>query len=73
MVFMEGDIDFTRLDWKQFDELCFDLLIKYQFHSIMWRKGGVLQFWKVPKLSKNFRGILKIKTAIRSHLQRLII
>ncbi len=40
MIFNEEDIDFGRLDWKQFEELCYDLLIKFQFHSMAWRQGG---------------------------------
>lgn len=40
MNFKESDIKFDRLDWKQFEELCYDLLHKYQFHSLRWRQGG---------------------------------
>src|SRR6266498_2437335 len=40
MLFEEQDIDFAKLDDKQFEELCFDLLIKYGFHTLVWRQGG---------------------------------
>ncbi|WP_413671077.1 restriction endonuclease [Mucilaginibacter sp. Mucisp86] len=40
MIFHEDDINFERLDWKQFEELCYDLLVKFQFHSMAWRQGG---------------------------------
>ncbi|MBT2589189.1 hypothetical protein J7E50_03105 [Pedobacter sp. ISL-68] len=40
MIFHEDDINFERLDWKQFEEMCYDLLVKFQFHSMAWRQGG---------------------------------
>jgi hypothetical protein len=40
MVYKEDDIRYERLNWKQFEELCFDLLLKYQFHDLNWRQGG---------------------------------
>src|ERR1700744_1837673 len=40
MVFTDHDIDFKKLNWKQFEELCYDLLVKFQYHSLAWRQGG---------------------------------
>jgi hypothetical protein len=40
MVFQEKDIDFAKLDWLRFEELCFDLLMKYKFHDMVWHQGG---------------------------------
>jgi len=40
MTFEDRDIQFEKLQWKDFEELCFDLLLKYQFHSLNWRQGG---------------------------------
>ena len=40
MTFTESDIKFDKITWKQFEELCYDLLHKYQFHSLSWRQGG---------------------------------
>ncbi|MEN5436531.1 restriction endonuclease [Sphingobacterium faecium] len=40
MTIYEEDIDFKLITWKRFEELCFELLIKYQFHSLVWRQGG---------------------------------
>jgi len=40
MIFTDNDIKFEKLHWKQFEELCFDLLLKYQFHDLNWRQGG---------------------------------
>jgi hypothetical protein len=40
MIWHEKDIDFSKIDWKSFEELCFDLLLKYHFHSLVWRQGG---------------------------------
>lgn len=40
MIFEDRDIQFDNLGWKDFEELCFDLLLKYQFHSLNWRQGG---------------------------------
>jgi hypothetical protein len=40
MNFQEADIDFDKINWKEFEELCFDLLMKYQFHDIIWHQGS---------------------------------
>ena len=40
MIFEENDIKFEKLDDRQFEELCFDLLQKLGFHSRVWRQGG---------------------------------
>ncbi|QQL50265.1 restriction endonuclease [Mucilaginibacter ginkgonis] len=40
MAYQEEDIDFDRLDWRQFEELCYDLLVRFRFHSMAWRRGG---------------------------------
>lgn len=40
MNFQDNDIKFEMLEWKDFEELCFDLLLKYNFHSLQWRQGG---------------------------------
>jgi hypothetical protein len=40
MDFQDTDIKFDKINWIQFEELCFDLLLKYQFHSLNWRQGG---------------------------------
>ncbi|WP_439698181.1 restriction endonuclease [Mucilaginibacter sp. AW1-7] len=40
MNFEETDIDFDRIDWRRFEELCFDLLMKYQFHDMIWHQGS---------------------------------
>jgi hypothetical protein len=40
MYFQDSDIKFEMLEWKDFEELCFDLLLKFNFHSLQWRQGG---------------------------------
>lgn len=40
MKFEESDIDFGLLDSNQFEELCFDLLMRIGFQELQWRKGG---------------------------------
>lgn len=40
MNFRESDIKLDGMHWKEFEELCFDLLQKYQFFSLSWRQGG---------------------------------
>ncbi len=40
MIFHESDIQFDKLTGQQFEELCFDLLMSYNFHSLTWRQGG---------------------------------
>jgi Restriction endonuclease len=34
------DIDFSKLNAKQFEELCFDLLFELGFKNLVWRQGG---------------------------------
>lgn len=40
MEFQDSDINFDKINWIQFEELCFDLLLKYQFHSLNWQQGA---------------------------------
>jgi len=40
MEYNEEDIDFNSIEWKQFEELCFDIITKFSFHSLKWRQGG---------------------------------
>ena len=36
----EADIDYSKLNSKEFEELCFDIILRLGFHSVVWRKGG---------------------------------
>lgn len=40
MNFEESDINFNRIDWRQFEELCFEMLMKYQYHDLIWHQGS---------------------------------
>ncbi|RYY72249.1 MAG: restriction endonuclease [Chitinophagaceae bacterium] len=40
MRYTDEDINFEVLDWQRFEELCFDLLLKYQFYNLTWNRGG---------------------------------
>ncbi|MES2063568.1 MAG: restriction endonuclease [Bacteroidota bacterium] len=40
MEYRDEDIDYTRFKWQRFEELCFDLLLKYQYYGLTWNKGG---------------------------------
>ena len=40
MIFTEESIDFTKISSKDFEELCFDLLLKFGFEGLIWRQGG---------------------------------
>ncbi len=40
MYFIEENINLQNLSSIRFEELCFDLLIKYGFEALLWRKGG---------------------------------
>jgi Restriction endonuclease len=40
MTFDEQDIVFEKLSGLEFEELCFDLLLRLGFHSLIWRQGG---------------------------------
>lgn len=36
----EEDIVFSKLSFEEFEELCFDLILRLGFHSPIWRKGA---------------------------------
>lgn len=40
MDFNEHNIKFELIDWKIFEKLRVDLLVKYQFHDLNWRQTG---------------------------------
>lgn len=40
MIFEENDIDFLTLTDRQFEELCFDLLVSTDYQGLIWRQGG---------------------------------
>ena len=39
-IFEEDDIDFLSLSDRQFEELCFDLLLSMDYQDLVWRQGG---------------------------------
>ena len=40
MKFEIKDIDFNSITPREFENLCYDLLIKYNYHNLIWREGG---------------------------------
>ena len=40
MKYKKADINFNDITPKSFENLCYDLLVKYDFQKIIWRKGG---------------------------------
>lgn len=34
------DINFAKISPKAFENLCYDLLVNYNFHNLIWRDGG---------------------------------
>lgn len=40
MVYRELDIDYSLIDDKEFEELCFDLLLKLGYSNMKWRLGS---------------------------------
>mgnify|MGYP000070720620 CR=1 FL=1 len=36
----EANIDFKKLSSNEFEELCFELLLKYGFSNLIWKQGG---------------------------------
>jgi hypothetical protein len=40
MKFKIEDIDFKGITPREFENLCYDLLIKYNYHNLIWREGG---------------------------------
>lgn len=34
------DIDFNKISPKEFENLCYDILVRYNYQSISWRDGG---------------------------------
>lgn len=43
MLFKEEDIQFGRITPREFEELCFDILLKMGYQSLIWRQGGADQ------------------------------
>lgn len=43
MIFKEEDVLFERLSPTEFEELCFDLLLRVGFQNLVWRRGGADQ------------------------------
>lgn len=40
MIFSEDDIDFSKLNGTQFENLCYDLIQNYGFFDLVWMKGA---------------------------------
>ncbi len=40
MVYTTDDIEFAKLSPKDFERLCFELLLKYGYRNLIWRQGG---------------------------------
>jgi len=43
MKFKEEDVNFDRLSPDDFEELCFDLLLRMGYKNLVWRQGGADQ------------------------------
>ncbi|GAA4776710.1 MULTISPECIES: restriction endonuclease [Flavobacterium] len=40
MKYKVEDIDFKNVSPRGFENLCYDLLVQYNFHNLIWREGG---------------------------------
>ena len=40
MKYTKDDIKFEQISPRGFENLCYDLLVKYNFHNMIWREGG---------------------------------
>lgn len=40
MRYAKEDINFEQISSRGFENLCYDLLVKYNFHDLIWREGG---------------------------------
>ncbi len=40
MKYTKDDIQFEQISPRGFENLCYDLLVKYNFHNLIWRQGG---------------------------------
>ena len=40
MKYSKGDIKFESISPKSFENICYDLLVNYNFNKLIWRKGG---------------------------------
>lgn len=40
MKYNKEDIKFEEISPQEFENLCYDLLVKYNFHNLVWRQGG---------------------------------
>lgn len=40
MLYQEDDISFERITPREFEELCFDIVLRMGYQSLIWRQGG---------------------------------
>ncbi len=40
MIYDEKDIDFRDITPKEFENLCYELVVSYNFQDVIWRQGG---------------------------------
>jgi hypothetical protein len=40
MKYTKEDIQFEQISPRAFENLCYDFLVKYNFHNLIWREGG---------------------------------
>jgi hypothetical protein len=40
MVYSEKDIDFSQISPKEFENLCYEMVVSYGYQNVIWRQGG---------------------------------
>lgn len=60
MKYTKEDVTFNFLSPQSFENLCYDLLVKYNFHNLIWRKGGADNGRDI-EANYTFRNMIKTK------------
>lgn len=58
----EEDINFLKLDGREFEEMCFDLLRRLGFHSMVWRQRGADQGRDIEGFFTNANPVVGVTT-----------
>lgn len=62
MVYSEKDIDFSQISPKEFENLCYNIVVSYGYQNVVWRQG--LQGIREEILKQSYLLILHLAKAL---------
>ena len=60
MTIDENDISFENIDWRQFQQLCYDLLEKSKYHSFVSRQGEINRGWEIKAKRSPINSLVEV-------------